>query len=105
MKLLSVPNTYNIVISGVVLTPQEYQKHEAYHPFDHVTSTTLFISYGADTQQYPCWSHVTKSGATGLAVLEATAEERRRLVEAGYRMMGLIDGNEMVDQERVAEGP
>lgn len=79
------------LLHGVMLTPQEYQAHEAYHPMAMISSDTLFITYDPREGQCdrPNWNAILPARATGFAILEASVEEERRLVAAGYQMLNL----------------
>jgi hypothetical protein len=69
--------------TGVVLTAEEYEKHPAYHPFISICSTYLFAWNGER------WNAIDKREAPRYALVEASDEERKRLKEAGYKMLNL----------------
>lgn len=81
---------FGVTWAGIVLTPEEYAGHDAYHSFYHIDRPTLFIT----TEPEPAygraeWCGVTTTRASAFAILEATDEECKALTDAGYKMMNL----------------
>jgi hypothetical protein len=83
MKLRPIGINHPGYLTGVVLTPEEYEKHPAYHPFISISSTYLFAWNGER------WNAIDRRESSRYALLEASDDERKQLKEAGYRMLNL----------------
>jgi hypothetical protein len=85
MKFLLIGHP-EIKVEGIWLTPEEYLKHEAYHPMvKSINGPRLFLAHPAGRG----WIEVIPSYSTSFQLIEATPEEEVKLWMAGYRMLGL----------------
>lgn len=90
MKLRSIGSSYPDVWTGLMLTPSEYLEHPGYHQMCGISSDTLFIATDSElSYPYPCINAVSVDRSSSFALLEATEEERARLLAAGYKMLNL----------------